>query len=98
MRMCVGCRVSDDKTSLLRVVGRESTVVPDPQAILPGRGAYLHRQDSCVQRALRRRAFGRALRLSGPVDVTLVREYLESHNVHPTPLEGAQDEHPMSVQ
>jgi hypothetical protein len=51
-------------------------VVPDPRRRAPGRGAWLHRDPGCVELAERRRAFARALRVSGTVDPTPVREYL----------------------
>jgi predicted RNA-binding protein YlxR (DUF448 family) len=54
-------------------------LVPDPRGRLPGRGAHLHPDPECLDLAERRRAFGRALRLGGPVDLTEVRRYLEAH-------------------
>lgn len=53
-------------------------VVPDPRAVLPGRGAYLHPDPACVDLAERRRALPRALRVPGPLGLTLVREALET--------------------
>jgi len=61
---------------LLRVVGRGNEIVPDPQARLPGRGAYLHPSQSCFEQAQRRRAFARALRLPGPVTTGPLGQYL----------------------
>jgi predicted RNA-binding protein YlxR (DUF448 family) len=37
-------------------------VVPDPSANLPGRGAWVHPTLHCVEAAVKRKAFGRALR------------------------------------
>ncbi len=66
-RTCLGCRSRDDRSTLLRVVAREGQVVPDSSASLPGRGAWVHPTVSCVEAAVKRRAFGRALRSgSGP--------------------------------
>jgi len=64
MRMCVGCRARSAKRDLLRVVARGGRCIPDPQAVLPGRGAYVHPAEGCVREATRRRAWGRALRTS----------------------------------
>ena len=36
----------------------------DPAGKLPGRGAYVHREAQCVEAALKRKAFERALRAS----------------------------------
>ena len=61
IRRCVGCRHSDQKDRLLRVVAVEGQAVWDRQAILPGRGAYVHRNRDCVDKAVGRGALRRAL-------------------------------------
>ncbi len=38
-------------------------VVADEAAVLPGRGAYVHPTQACFENAVKRRAFGRALRI-----------------------------------
>ncbi|WP_235625253.1 YlxR family protein [Mycolicibacterium neworleansense] len=55
-----------------------SSVTVDPEASLPGRGAWLHPDQQCAQMAVRRRAFVRALRLTGSPDTSAVIEYVES--------------------
>jgi hypothetical protein len=62
---------------LLRVVAAGTSVVPDPRRRAPGRGAWLHRDPGCVDLAERRRAFGRALRVTGPLDPGPVRKYVD---------------------
>ncbi|MEQ4718227.1 YlxR family protein [Nonomuraea sp. B19D2] len=76
-RTCVGCRVRTAKSELLRLVRVEDQVVPDLRGRLPGRGASLHPSLSCLELAERRRAFSRAFRVPGPLDVSLVRAHLE---------------------
>ncbi len=76
LRTCVGCRQKAWKVDLLRIVGEGANVVPDPQSLKPGRGAYLHPRVECLELAVRRRAIPRALRLAGSVDVALVRTAL----------------------
>lgn len=49
-------------------------LVPDPWRRLGGRGAWVHPDPRCLDLAERRRAFGRALRLRSPVDLSAVRE------------------------
>ena len=66
IRTCVGCGVRAAKSDLLRVVAVGDELVADPAARMPGRGAYLHPSQGCWQRAQRRRALPRALRLQGP--------------------------------
>jgi predicted RNA-binding protein YlxR (DUF448 family) len=76
-RTCVGCRAKAAKSTLLRVVGVRdqgtASLTPDPAGRLPGRGAFVHLDPRCVDLAEKRRAFPRALRLAGPLDVTSVR-------------------------
>jgi uncharacterized protein len=76
VRTCVGCRVRAAKSDLLRVVSRDGSVVPDPRAQLPGRGAYLHLSRECFEQAERRRSFPRALRLPGPLATGPLGEFL----------------------
>ncbi|GAA3077466.1 YlxR family protein [Streptomyces glomeratus] len=76
-RTCVGCRERAAKIELLRTVVIEDTCVPDPRGTLPGRGAYVHPVPACVDLAVRRRAFPRALRVPGPLDVKALRQYVE---------------------
>jgi predicted RNA-binding protein YlxR (DUF448 family) len=60
--------VRADRSSLLRVVSRESQLVVDEKAILPGRGAWIHPRRECYELALKKRAFGRALKVSVSLD------------------------------
>ncbi|SFI39642.1 YlxR family protein [Microbacterium saccharophilum] len=68
VRTCVGCRARAPRSALLRVVARDGILVADEKAVLPGRGTWVHDTDECVTAAIRRRAFGRALRVSGDLD------------------------------
>lgn len=61
-RTCVGCRVVQDKRSLIRVVRTSDEGVQiDPKGKLHGRGAYLHDQKTCWQKGLKG-GLSRALR------------------------------------
>ena len=73
VRTCVGCRARVPAGELLRVVARDGAVVPDRGRPQPGRGAHLHPTADCLALAERRRAFPRALRVPGPLDVSAVR-------------------------
>lgn len=76
----MGCRARAAKSTLLRVVvvwdQGTASLAPDPLGRRPGRGASLHPDPRCVDLAEKRRAFPRALRLDGPLDVALVREHV----------------------
>ena len=70
VRTCIGCRARAAKRELVRVTVGSGThglavVVPDPRGTAPGRGAHLHPTTACYELAVRKKAFGRALRISG---------------------------------
>lgn len=59
----MGCRKEAGKRCLIRLVRNSAgEVVRDPTGRAPGRGAYLHSDATCVDRARRRRALERALK------------------------------------
>jgi len=45
-------------------------VVADPSAVLPGRGAWVHPTTECVETSIKRKAFGRALRVTSALDAS----------------------------
>ncbi len=49
-------------------------VSPDPEAVRPGRGAWLH--PGCLEAAERRKAFTRALRAPSAPDLTVLKEFV----------------------
>jgi predicted RNA-binding protein YlxR (DUF448 family) len=73
----VGCRERAAKKELLRIVAVEGECVPDHRGTLPGRGAYLHPALVCLDLAVRRRAFPRALRAQGTLDTKALRLHVE---------------------
>ena len=78
VRTCVGCRVRDAKPALLRVVVVDGALAVDLFGRLPGRGASVHPDPACVELADRRRAFARALRVPGPLDISPVKQAVQS--------------------
>ncbi|MEU4928366.1 YlxR family protein [Streptomyces yokosukanensis] len=80
-RTCVGCRERAAKNDLLRIVMIEDACAPDPRGTLPGRGAYVHPALVCLDQAVRRRAFPRALRVPGPLDTKALRRHVEQMTV-----------------
>ena len=57
----------------------EVRLVPDPRRRLQGRGAWLHPDVRCLELAVRRRAFGRALRVEGRLGADAVAAWLTAH-------------------
>lgn len=60
LRTCIGCRVRDEQSALIRFVRRGDQVVEATTPRAEGRGAYLHEGcfDLAVKRHAIRRAFG----------------------------------------
>nr|WP_199178106.1 YlxR family protein [Mycobacterium sp. QGD 101] len=80
VRTCVGCRKRELAVELLRTVAvvdgnGNCAVTVDSAGNLPGRGAWLHPNQLCLDAAIRRRAFARALRITGSPDLSAVIEY-----------------------
>ncbi|MCI4064821.1 YlxR family protein [Micromonospora sp. R77] len=90
-RTCVGCRKRAPASELLRIVaigdGAGHRLRPDPTRTLPGRGANMHPDPACFAQAVRRRAFGRALRVTGIVDHGELAEHVDA----PTTTTGQPD-------
>jgi hypothetical protein len=63
IRTCAGCGERAPKAELVRLAlepgGR---AVLDPAQRAPGRGAYVHRDDECLRRAVHRGGLARAFR------------------------------------
>ena len=74
IRSCIACRKRENQIDLLRVVKSEGKVLPDSAKRMPGRGAWLHPQ--CLEMAINRRAFERALKSEEILDPTPLIEYL----------------------
>ncbi len=69
-RMCVGCRQLADKRQLCRVVRTpEGNIMLDATGRANGRGAYIHRDAACLEKAFKSRALERALKQALSEDV-----------------------------
>ncbi len=77
IRMCIGCRESVERSSLLRIVCANGAFVCDERANLPGRGSWVHNRFDCLQLAIKKGAFFRALRVSQYTDTTHIENRLK---------------------
>jgi uncharacterized protein len=78
MRTCVGCRESQGKAGLLRLVKTVDGIRVDPGGKAPGRGAYVHVDAECTRAALTRGALARALRTAlSPEEASTLRADIE---------------------
>ncbi|MEO8816202.1 MAG: YlxR family protein [Mycobacterium sp.] len=102
VRTCIGCRKRELAVELLRVVAvsignGNGAVTVDRAGNLPGRGAWLHPVPKCLQAAVRRRAFVRALRIAGSPELSGVEEHFDRFEIgsppRPTEQVAKNNEH-----
>ena len=64
----------------------------DAAGNLPGRGAWLHPDQHCLLEAIRRRAFVRALRITGSPDTSAVVAWFDqNYDAHPATEQVAKN-------
>jgi len=70
VRTCVACRQEAGKGSLVRVVRRaDGAAALDVSGRAHGRGAYLHRDPSCIEIARKKKALDRVLKATVGAEV-----------------------------
>ncbi len=82
-RTCIGCHEVAGKRGLLRVVRvSDGSVEVDPTGKKSGRGAYLHLDVECLEKALKGQRFSKALRIKvdGETIEVLRREIMHAIN------------------
>ena len=87
-RSCIACRGRgnrqadrhDGQGDLLRIVKSGDEVLPDPNAIAPGRGAWLHL--GCFERARMQGSFTRAFKSEERLSCLTLEKYLQSLMKH----------------
>ena len=78
IRTCIGCRSTDAKHSLIRLVNGPDGIVVDPTGKQNGRGAYIHTNQQCVDRILDVRMLSKALRVEiGPDELLGLKMNIE---------------------
>ncbi|MDR0854381.1 MAG: YlxR family protein [Clostridiales Family XIII bacterium] len=77
MRKCIGCNTSFDKRELIRLANADGIAVIDGEGNLSGRGAYLCKDMDCLEKAIKRKAFARAMGVNMTTEnaESLRREY-----------------------
>lgn len=81
LRKCVGCGEMIEKRDMLRVIrSKEGQIHLDPTGKANGRGAYLHNQKECLEKAIKSRGLERSLKLSVPPEIyeKLSKEMMDS--------------------
>ncbi len=80
MRRCVGCGISKEKSELIRVIrDTEGNIRLDPTGRANGRGAYVCRDEKCLEQAIKKRGLERTLKVTVPEEIAddLKRELRE---------------------
>ncbi len=76
LRMCVACRQMKPKGELIKVVKTENEAKLDINQKMSGRGAYICKNEVCIENARKRRAFARHFKM--PVSENIYEEISEA--------------------
>ena len=68
-RQCVGCRELKLKKELIRVVKTEERLCVDLSGRMNGRGAYICKSASCLEKAWKSKGLEKSLKMKVPEDV-----------------------------
>lgn len=83
VRTCLGCRMREGTSTVVRVIARDGELVVDRSATLPGRGAWVHATRDCIESAINRKAFGRALKTGTVLETGQVLELINAATAVP---------------
>lgn len=82
-RLCLGCRTMLPKADLTRVVRSPlGEIKLDMQGKMPGRGAYLCKEENCLKKTIKSRALERGFSCAIPPEI------YEQLTLHVTEKEG----------
>ena len=77
LRMCVSCRTMKSKDLLIRVVKTPEGFVIDRRGKMNGRGAYVCRDEKCINLLVKNKGLNRAFKCEVPEKViSLLKEEL----------------------
>ena len=78
-RTCVACRKKNDKTELIRFVKTpDGHITPDIRCRMNGRGAYVCRDEKCIEKALKGILFRRLKADLSNEDVSKIKAEFEA--------------------
>ncbi|AEE91414.1 conserved protein of unknown function [Tepidanaerobacter acetatoxydans Re1] len=81
MRMCIGCKEMKPKNELIRIVRTtDGKIEIDPTGKKSGRGAYLCKNDKCIEASMRENQLSKALdfRVTKEMVLNIKEELLNS--------------------
>ncbi len=66
-RSCVGCRAKKDKQELIRIVqNKNGSIIIDKTGNLPGRGAYLCKEEACLEKTIKMKKLNKEFKTEIP--------------------------------
>ena len=68
-RRCCVCREHTDKSDLVRIVKTNQGFVIDESGKMDGRGAYVHRNQTCIEGCIKRQSLNGAFKQSVPKEI-----------------------------
>ena len=63
------CREHSDKSDLIRIVKTSEGIVIDETGKVAGRGAYVHRNHTCIEGCIKRQSLNGAFKQSVPKEI-----------------------------
>jgi len=69
IRMCCSCKNHIEKTSLIRLVKINTNIIIDPSYKMPGRGAYICKNITCIKKSKKAKSIEKAL--SGSISASI---------------------------
>lgn len=69
IRQCTGCRNSHSKSSLIRVVRQNNTLMIDAEGKINARGAYVCNDKKCIEKAIKNNSFCKTFKAQIPREV-----------------------------
>lgn len=63
-RTCIGCRKKDNKYNLIRIVNLENEITIDENQSLCGRGAYICKNEECLNKLIKNKKLLKALKIN----------------------------------
>ena len=65
LRMCISCREMKDKKELLRIVkDKENNIFIDPTGKKNGRGAYICKNEECLNKLIKQKTLNKAFKMN----------------------------------
>lgn len=77
LRMCVVCRNMIVKSELIRFVRIDGNVEIDPSGKKDGRGAYLCKNDKCIEKAIKSNVFSKSFKQN--IDKDYINESIKRY-------------------